>query len=231
MLNNLFESTSKLDDVALHHVIAALCKLSSEAMIVCFSKRVQFLYGHIKSINLSIGRAICFQKFTFKNNRFSSAFENFGSLRFKLFLNQVSESGSREPSYFPVAKLQQTGMVNLSRIAVFWKPVTAHLIDVSYIFFVFDRDSNLLLKSEKTSEQNFFLQVSGHPNSNFREWGAQALTVLVKSAMKSAVYGDSVAVSSFIVNSDRQDQYFKLLCKYYFAEALLSVDLSISTLK
>lgn len=34
MLNRLFDSTAKLDDVALHHVIAALCKLSSEAMTV-----------------------------------------------------------------------------------------------------------------------------------------------------------------------------------------------------
>ncbi|KAK6109530.1 Guanine nucleotide exchange factor in Golgi transport N-terminal family protein [Brugia pahangi] len=100
MLNKLFDSTAKLDDVALHHVIAALCKLSSEAMI-------------------------------------------------------VSQNGSREPSFFPVAKLQQTGMANLSRLEVFWRPVTAHLIEVS-----------------------------GHPYAKLREWGAQALTVLVKSALK-----------------------------------------------
>lgn len=28
------------------------------------------------------------------------------------------------------------------------------------------------------------LKVSGHPNMKLREWGAQALTVLVKSALK-----------------------------------------------
>uniref|UniRef100_A0A0R3RXV2 Protein MON2 homolog n=1 Tax=Elaeophora elaphi TaxID=1147741 RepID=A0A0R3RXV2_9BILA len=100
MLNQLFDSTAKLDDVALHHVIAALCKLSSEAMT-------------------------------------------------------VSQNGSREPSFFPVAKLQQTGMANLARLEVFWRPVTAHLIEVS-----------------------------GHPYVKLREWGAQALTVLVKSALK-----------------------------------------------
>ncbi|VDK63054.1 unnamed protein product [Onchocerca ochengi] len=100
MLNNLFDSTSGLDDVALHHVIAALCKLSSEAMT-------------------------------------------------------VSQNGSREPSFFSVAKLQQTGMANLARLEVFWKPVTAHLIEVS-----------------------------GHPYAKLREWGAQALTILVKSALK-----------------------------------------------
>ncbi|VDM92159.1 unnamed protein product, partial [Litomosoides sigmodontis] len=100
MLNKLFDSTTKLDDVALHHVIAALCKLSSEAMT-------------------------------------------------------VSQNGSREPSFFPVAKLQQTGMANLARLEVFWRPLTAHLIEVS-----------------------------GHPYAKLREWGAQALTVLVKSALK-----------------------------------------------
>lgn len=38
LLNKLFESTAQLDDVALHHVIAALCKLSSEGMTVRFQK-------------------------------------------------------------------------------------------------------------------------------------------------------------------------------------------------
>ncbi|VDN06425.1 unnamed protein product [Thelazia callipaeda] len=83
MLNELFDSTAKLDEVALHHVIAALCKLSSEAMTV-------------------------------------------------------------------------SRMANLSRLEVFWKPVTAHLIEVS-----------------------------GHPYAKIREWGAHALTVLVKSAFKT----------------------------------------------
>ncbi|VDM43273.1 unnamed protein product, partial [Toxocara canis] len=74
MLNKLFDSTIQLDDVALHHVIAALCKLSSEAML-------------------------------------------------------VSQNGTREPSFFAVAKLQQTAMANVERIEVFWKPITAHLIE------------------------------------------------------------------------------------------------------
>uniref|UniRef100_A0A0N5A8N7 Protein MON2 homolog n=1 Tax=Syphacia muris TaxID=451379 RepID=A0A0N5A8N7_9BILA len=125
MLNDLFESTSKLDDVALHHVIAALCKLSSEAMT-------------------------------------------------------VFEVGSREPSFFPVAKLQQTAMANLSRVGVFWKPITAHLIDVS-----------------------------GHPSPSFREWGAQALTTLVKNAMKSAVYGEDEVVGfySYVVSLVKRQQF------------------------
>lgn len=44
----------------------------------------------------------------------------------------MSQNGSREPSFFPVAKLQQTGMANLQRLEVFWRPVTAHLIEVTY---------------------------------------------------------------------------------------------------
>lgn len=103
MLNKLFDSTVNLDDVGLHHVIAALCKLSSEAML-------------------------------------------------------VSQNGLREPSYFPVAKLQQTGLANLTRLEVFWKPITAHLIEVS-----------------------------GHSYFKLREWGALALTTLVKNALKIKV--------------------------------------------
>lgn len=37
MLNKVFESSSSLDEVALHHIIAALCKLSSESMMVSWS--------------------------------------------------------------------------------------------------------------------------------------------------------------------------------------------------
>uniref|UniRef100_F1KQN5 Monensin-resistant 2 n=1 Tax=Ascaris suum TaxID=6253 RepID=F1KQN5_ASCSU len=101
MLNKLFDSTSQLDDVALHHVIAALCKLSSESML-------------------------------------------------------VSQNGTREPSFFPVAKLQQTAMANLERLEVFWKPIAAHLIEVS-----------------------------SHSYAKLREWGALALTTLIKNAVKT----------------------------------------------
>ncbi|VDK23241.1 unnamed protein product [Anisakis simplex] len=75
MLNRLFESTNQLDDVSLHHIIAALCKLSSEIML-------------------------------------------------------IPQHLIREPSFFAVAKLQQTAMANIERIEVLWKPITAHLIEV-----------------------------------------------------------------------------------------------------
>lgn len=40
MLSRLFESSQHLDDVALHHLIDALCKLSHEAMELAYSNRV-----------------------------------------------------------------------------------------------------------------------------------------------------------------------------------------------
>jgi hypothetical protein len=85
MLSKLFESTSSYDDVSLHHVIAALCKLSSEAMM-------------------------------------------------------VAQNTSREPSFFSVAKLLQTAMVNLQRLEVYWRPVTAHLIEVRKIIYELSAD-------------------------------------------------------------------------------------------
>ena len=45
MLSQLFESSQYLDDVALHHLIDALCKLSHEAMELAYSNRViNFLF-------------------------------------------------------------------------------------------------------------------------------------------------------------------------------------------
>lgn len=44
MLSRLFESSQHLDDVALHHLIDALCKLSHEAMELAYSNRVSIKY-------------------------------------------------------------------------------------------------------------------------------------------------------------------------------------------
>ena len=41
---------------------------------------------------------------------------------------------SQEPSLFAVAKLLETGLVNLPRVEVLWKPVTAHLLEVCEIY-------------------------------------------------------------------------------------------------
>ncbi|XP_071483188.1 protein MON2 homolog [Diadema antillarum] len=99
MLSQLFESSKYLDDVALHHLISALCKLSSEAMEMAYSNR-------------------------------------------------------QEPSLFAVAKLLETGLVNLPRMEVLWRPLTAHLSEVCQ-----------------------------HPNQKMREWGAEAITSLIKAAL------------------------------------------------
>ena len=60
----------------------------------------------------------------------------------------------QEPSLFAVAKLLETGLVNLPRMEVLWRPLTAHMLDVCQ-----------------------------HPNSKMREWGAEALTSLIKAAL------------------------------------------------
>lgn len=61
---------------------------------------------------------------------------------------------SQEPSLFAVAKLLETGLVNLPRIEVLWRPLTNHL-----------------------------LEVCQHPHIRMREWGVEAITYLVKAAL------------------------------------------------
>jgi len=44
-----------LDDVALHHLIDALCKLSSEAMDIAYANKVRLvLYGHSQCIPVTV---------------------------------------------------------------------------------------------------------------------------------------------------------------------------------
>ncbi|XP_048464033.1 protein MON2 homolog isoform X3 [Rhincodon typus] len=99
ILSRLFESSQYLDDVSLHHLINALCSLSTEAMDMAFW-----------------------------NNK--------------------------EPSLFAVAKLLETGLVNMHRIEILWRPLTGHL-----------------------------LEVCQHPNARMREWGAEAVTSLIKAGL------------------------------------------------
>uniref|UniRef100_A0A4W3HLZ4 Protein MON2 homolog n=1 Tax=Callorhinchus milii TaxID=7868 RepID=A0A4W3HLZ4_CALMI len=99
ILSRLFESSQYLDDVSLHHLINALCSLSTEAMDMAFW-----------------------------NNK--------------------------EPSLFAVAKLLETGLVNMHRIEILWRPLTGHL-----------------------------LEVCQHPNARMREWGAEAVTALIKAGL------------------------------------------------
>lgn len=56
---------------------------------------------------------------------------------------------------FAVAKLLETGLVNLPRVEVLWRPLTNHL-----------------------------LEVCQHPHIRMREWGVEAITYLVKAALQ-----------------------------------------------
>ncbi|CAN7938580.1 unnamed protein product [Ixodes hexagonus] len=103
-LSRVFHNSQYLDDVALHHLIDALCKLSTESMELAYN--------------------------------------------------------NREPSLFAVAKLLETGLVNLGRVEALWRPVTQHL-----------------------------LEVCAHPHTRMREWGAEALTYLVKAALNHPAQG------------------------------------------
>lgn len=58
----------------------------------------------------------------------------------------------------------QTALVNLHRLEIFWKPVTAHL-----------------------------LEICAHSNLNLREWGTSALTTLIKSAIKQVLTADQLS--------------------------------------
>uniref|UniRef100_A0A8C9WJ31 Protein MON2 homolog n=1 Tax=Scleropages formosus TaxID=113540 RepID=A0A8C9WJ31_SCLFO len=67
---------------------------------------------------------------------------------------EMAYGNNKEPSLFAVAKLLETGLVNMDRIEILWRPLTGHL-----------------------------LEVCQHPNSRMREWGAEALTSLIKAGL------------------------------------------------
>ncbi|MGH0161488.1 UNVERIFIED_CONTAM: hypothetical protein FKN15_041044 [Acipenser sinensis] len=67
----------------------------------------------------------------------------------------MAYGNNKEPSLFAVAKLLETGLVNMDRIEILWRPLTGHL-----------------------------LEVCQHPNSRMREWGAEAVTALIKSGLR-----------------------------------------------
>lgn len=43
-------------------------------------------------------------------------------------------SFTKEPSLFAVAKLLETGLVNMHRIEILWRPLTGHLLEVTNCF-------------------------------------------------------------------------------------------------
>ncbi|XP_053618779.1 protein MON2 homolog isoform X2 [Plodia interpunctella] len=54
MLSRVFESSRNLDDVALHHLIDALCKLSNEAMELAYSNREPSLFAVAKLLETGL---------------------------------------------------------------------------------------------------------------------------------------------------------------------------------
>ncbi|XP_039219679.1 protein MON2 homolog isoform X6 [Crotalus tigris] len=67
----------------------------------------------------------------------------------------MAYGNNKEPSLFAVAKLLETGLVNMHRIEILWRALTGHLLE----------------------------KVCQHPNSRMREWGAEALTSLIKAGL------------------------------------------------
>ncbi|CAB1331533.1 unnamed protein product [Coregonus sp. 'balchen'] len=68
---------------------------------------------------------------------------------------EMAYGTNKEPSLFAVAKLLETGLVNMDRIEILWRPLTGHLLE----------------------------QVCQHPNARMREWGAEAVTALIKAGL------------------------------------------------
>ncbi|XP_016414442.1 protein MON2 homolog [Sinocyclocheilus rhinocerous] len=68
---------------------------------------------------------------------------------------EMAYGSNKEPSLFAVAKLLETGLVNMDRIEILWRPLTAHLLE----------------------------KVCQHPNARMREWGAEAITSLIKAGL------------------------------------------------
>jgi len=62
---------------------------------------------------------------------------------------------NREPSLFAVAKLLETGIVNLGRVEVIWRATTSHL-----------------------------LEACSHPHARMREWGGEAVCVLIQTSLR-----------------------------------------------
>ena len=62
---------------------------------------------------------------------------------------------NKEPSLFAVAKLLETGTVNMQRVETWWVSVTSHL-----------------------------LEACSHPHTRMREWSAEAVCVLIQVYFK-----------------------------------------------
>lgn len=69
-------------------------------------------------------------------------------------MDKAYNTNIKEPSLFAVAKLLETGLINMFRIDILWRPVSGHL-----------------------------LEVCQHPNQTLRKWGSEGVTTLVKEVL------------------------------------------------
>ncbi|KAI1883388.1 hypothetical protein AGOR_G00230920 [Albula goreensis] len=100
---------------------------------------------------------------------------------------EMAYGNNKEPSLFAVAKLLETGLVNMDRIEILWRPLTGHLLEkVSSATFLCKLTSlKTVLNStpacrKESTDQG---EVCQHPNSRLREWGAEAVTSLIKAGL------------------------------------------------
>uniref|UniRef100_A0AC34GU34 Protein MON2 homolog n=1 Tax=Panagrolaimus sp. ES5 TaxID=591445 RepID=A0AC34GU34_9BILA len=95
---------------------------------------------------------------------------------------KVAQKSSREISFFAIAKLLQTSIVNLYRLDVFWRPITAHLVEVC-----------------------------GHSHVQLREWGSIALTQLVMTAMRQHIQSKDKDTVCFIASNTLSNEVWEIL--------------------
>lgn len=108
-----------LDDVSLHHLINALCSLSMEAMEMAYGNNKVNIFQYYQA-NLKY-RNVFF--FFLQNDR-----------KWILVVECLMfSSPHQEPSLFAVAKLLETGLVNMDRIEILWRPLTGHLLEVKSV--------------------------------------------------------------------------------------------------
>ncbi|GAU93699.1 hypothetical protein RvY_05597 [Ramazzottius varieornatus] len=173
-LNKLLEMTSTLGDLLDSSWILVLASMQHLAWILGIN---QFVPGLANGLSKQRQRPSENQQSTILTNvmmsdlpeltkRFDEVFQQTRTLTDASLHHVVSalcklsadasESAAvtREPSLFPVAKLVDVGMVNLFRIEAWWAPVTQNLAIAA-------GSSNLVL----------------------REWGTDAITILVKESL------------------------------------------------
>uniref|UniRef100_A0A665UC82 Protein MON2 homolog n=1 Tax=Echeneis naucrates TaxID=173247 RepID=A0A665UC82_ECHNA len=104
---------------------------------------------------------------------------------------EMAYGNNKEPSLFAVAKLLETGLVNMDRIEILWRPLTGHL-----------------------------LEVCQHPNSRMREWGAEALTALIKAGL-AYKHDPPLSQNQKFSCASKRTGVMQLTCCFYRLQLLL----------